>query len=93
MADDALQRTIRRCVALVLIPPSVLVIQFDRFMQAEAYGYQLHPVLSVLVPGTLVVGAAGYLVLSTLQIDRPESADRQSGDPDEGDADSAAESA
>lgn len=90
MADEALQRTVRRCTAFVVLPLSVLVIQASRLV---AYDEQLHPVLTVLIPGTLVVGASGYLVLSALQIDRP-TGDRQSGDRGEGDgaaADGAAE--
>ncbi|MFC7196934.1 hypothetical protein ACFQL4_23550 [Halosimplex aquaticum] len=93
MADEALQRTVRRCAATVVIPLSVLVIQFHRYIRATVYEERLTPALTLLIPGGLLVGAIGYLVLSALQIDRPPSDDGQSGGRDEADGDSAAETA
>ncbi|WP_459193425.1 hypothetical protein [Halosimplex sp. J119] len=89
MPDEALQRTVRRCTAFVVIPLSVLVIQVN---QLAAYDEEVHPVLTVLIPGVFVVGASGYLVLSALQIDRPADDAVQPVEED-GETDDAAETA
>ena len=68
MADPALQRTLNRGIALVLLPLSALVLGFENWVWSDVYGASppgaFGTVLYVIVPLVLFVGALVYLVSS-----------------------------
>jgi hypothetical protein len=71
MPDTALQRTVRRGVALLLLPLSGVAIGLERFVWSDFYGATPPSLLGVLafdlVPIGLFLGALGYLVSSGLR--------------------------
>jgi|GEM_PF-6521850 len=74
MADDALQRTIRRVGALLLVPLLLLVLQMRQVTGAVGYGSLPGPVTG-LAPFVFLVGAVGYLILSALGVDASQAGD------------------
>lgn len=71
MPDAALQRTVRRGIALVLLPFCALVRGFENYLWSDMYA-GLPPglfgtIAYVFVPVALFVGASVYLTLSILQ--------------------------
>jgi hypothetical protein len=70
MSDTALQRTVRRGVALLLLPVSGIAVGLERFVWSDFYGTTPPSLLGVLafdlVPVGLFLGALGYLALSGL---------------------------
>ena len=66
MSTDAIGRTIRRGVAMLLLPLSLLLFVHARYL-ASPYGRNV-PLdvlqLSSLVGAALFVGAGGYLIVS-----------------------------
>lgn len=56
---DALQQTVRRCTALLLLPLCLLVVQVRTFMWETHY--EVLPAVVLLVPVVLGVGSLLYL--------------------------------
>ncbi|WP_255198556.1 hypothetical protein [Halorarius litoreus] len=57
--SDALQRTVRRCTALLLLPLCLLVVQLRMFMWETHY--ETLPVVALAVPVVLGGGSLLYL--------------------------------
>lgn len=68
MADAALQRTVNRGVALVLLPLCGLVLGFERFVWSDVYGVSPPTAFGTfayaVLPLLLFLGAFGYLIVS-----------------------------
>jgi hypothetical protein len=66
VTDEALRRTIRRGIALVVLPLSSIAIGLDEFVWSDYYGATPDSTFGVLafdlVPFVLFVGALVYLV-------------------------------
>lgn len=62
---DALQRTVRRCTALLLLPACLVVVQFHRFLD-YAHGGELDPVFTLGIPIALLGASVLYLAWSFL---------------------------
>jgi cation transporter-like permease len=65
MADTALQRTVNRGIALIVLPLSALVLGFENWVWSDVYGANIPGVFGTLaysvVPTLLFVGALVYL--------------------------------
>ncbi|WP_435364349.1 hypothetical protein [Haloarchaeobius sp. DYHT-AS-18] len=73
MSDAALQRTIRRGIALLLVPLCLRVIQFRNFHAENGVQWRLLPdVFTFWLPSFLLVGAVLYLVGSFFAVVVPE---------------------
>lgn len=68
MPDPALQRTVRRGIALTLLPLCALVRGFENYLWSDVYGASppgtFGTLAYVFVPTILFVGALVYLTLS-----------------------------
>jgi len=68
MPDASLQRTVRRGIALALLPLCALVRGFESYVWSDVYGASppgaFGTVAYVFVPTILFVGAFAYLALS-----------------------------
>lgn len=65
---QSLQRTVRRCTALLLVPVALLVYALTRYLESP-YGAASNLdilVVSQWISAALFLGAAGYLVVSPL---------------------------
>lgn len=63
---DALQRTVRRGIALLLVPLSLLVLQVGALVDAQAYGSGPPALATFLLPVALLLGSLVYLAGSWL---------------------------
>ena len=68
MADGALHRTVKRGIALVVLPLSALVMGMDRWIWSDVYGASPSTAFGrlafELVPTLLFLGALAYLAAS-----------------------------
>lgn len=71
MTDEALRRTIRRGIALVVLPLSSIAIGLDEFVWSDYYGASPEGPFGwfafVFVPVTLFLCAFGYLVVAGIR--------------------------
>lgn len=63
---DALQRTVRRCTALLLLPLSVLTVRVTTYVNPQTSDGLLPSIVTIGVPLVLVVGSVAYLAGSWL---------------------------
>ena len=65
---NSLQRTVRRCAAVLLVPVSLLVYAVLRYLHSPSGASANLDVLVIgqWISGALLVGAAGYLAVSLL---------------------------
>jgi hypothetical protein len=71
VTDDALRRTVRRGIALVVLPLSSIAIGLDEFVWSDYYGASPESLFGwfafAFVPAVLFLGASGYLLAAGIR--------------------------
>ncbi|WP_435099859.1 hypothetical protein [Halarchaeum sp. P4] len=77
MSDDSLQRTLRRCTAVLVLPLAALLLAYTRSLMYRGIADRTTPVLRPLAV-LLAVGAVSYLLgslmLALVQSEREDAA-------------------